>query len=144
MVFARSGPGRNVYVIKCRVIEETLYQHPTIKEGGKQSLSFQNSVFASAAALASHCMCQFCISLATRTLRSAQGPPQAALGVTEIHFLLLPEGDPGAWNLGTAFCPAAGPGLFHLILVVTCLKAENTGFCYLPEELGLLRYFLIP
>lgn len=77
----------------------------TIKEGGKQSLSFPNFVFASAAALASHCMCQFCISLATGTL-------QAPLCIMEIHFLLLPEGDPGAWNLGTAFCPAAGPGHF--------------------------------
>lgn len=61
----------------------------------------------------------------------------------EIHFLLLPEGDPEAWNLETASRATAGPSLFNLILVGTYLKADNAGFCYLPEELGLLKYFLI-
>lgn len=137
MVFPRSVAWRKVYVVKCRGIQGTLYQYQQSRGGGEAKPEFWESLFASAAALASYCMCHFCISLWTWTLQSEQGHLQAAMSITGIHFLLLPEGDPRAWNLEKAYCPATGPGLFLSHSGCNLLEARECrrGFCYLSEQL---------
>lgn len=74
------------------------------------------------------------------SLQSAQGPPQAAISITEIHTLLLPKGDPGAWNLGTAYS-ALGFGLFNLIFGGNLLEGREHGILLPSRGTGPVRVF---